>query len=218
MEISENFRQWREEFSDGGGELLDFYQDACNSVPQWLETDHDNIRAFRDELAAHIRDSSVGPFPSETQWGTDEILRDLWFDVFGAESPPGDPYPVPQDRWGRHRMTKYMRDIPTKDTSLVPDTTRRWLAERNITFEILAEYREPSAEREYSRPEPAGFRKRLDELTAAGRRSGPAEGERAAEARTDLLDAKQSYLDTGHTEQAAAVDRILADREPRDEA
>lgn len=108
MEISANFRWWRQTFSDGGGELLDFYQEACNNVPARLETNFHDIRGFRDELAAHIRDSSFGPLPSETQWNTDEILRDLWFDVFGAEPPPGDPYPVPRDRWGRHRMTTYI--------------------------------------------------------------------------------------------------------------
>ncbi|WP_201777959.1 hypothetical protein, partial [Jiangella alkaliphila] len=117
MEISENFREWRQEFSDGGGELRDFYMEACEQVPEWLESNFNDLRGFRDELAAHIRDSSVGPFPSETQWTTDEILRDLWFDVFGAEPPPGDPYPVARERWGRYRMTTYMEDIPTKDTS-----------------------------------------------------------------------------------------------------
>ncbi|WP_026875532.1 hypothetical protein [Jiangella gansuensis] len=217
MEISANFRWWRQTFSDGGGELLDFYQEACNNVPARLETNFHDIRGFRDELAAHIRDSSFGPLPSETQWNTDEILRDLWFDVFGAEPPPGDPYPVPRDRWGRHRMTTYMRDIPTKDTTRVPEATRQWLAARGLTFDDLAAYREPGAEREYSRPEPPGYRQRLAELTAAGRRSGPVEGEHADSARADLLDAKESYLATGHTEQAAGIDKILADREPRDE-
>ena len=217
MQISENFREWRQEFSDGGGELRDFYMEACEKVPEWLESNFNDIRGFRDELAAHIRDSSVGPFPSETQWTTDEILRDLWFDVFGPEPPPGDPYPVPPENWGCRRMTTYMEDIPTKDTSRVPESTRRWLAARGVTFEDLAAYHEPGAEVEYSRPEPPGFRQRLDELTAAGRRSGPAVGERAAEARADLLDAQQSYLDTGHTEQATAIDKILTDREPRDE-
>lgn len=217
MQISENFREWRQEFSDGGGELRDFYMEACESVPEWLESNFNDIRGFRDELAAHIHDSSVGPFPSETQWSTDEILRDLWFDVFGVEPPPGDPYPVPRDRWGRYRMTTYMEDIPTKDTSRVSEATRQWLETRGVTFEDLAAYHQPGAEVEYSRPEPPGFRDRLAELTAAGKRSGPAEGERAGEARADLLDAKRSYLETGHPEQAAAVDRILADREPRDE-
>jgi hypothetical protein len=217
MQISENFRRWRQRFSDGGGELLDYYMEACENVPEWLARNFKDIRGFREELAAHIRDSSVGPFPSETQWTTDEILRDLWFDVFGAEPPPGDPYPVPRERWGRYRMTTYMEDIPTKDTSRVSEAARRWLAARGIEFEDLAAYNEPGAEVDYSRPEPAGFRDRLAELTAAGRRSGPAEGEHAAEARADLLDAKQSYLETGHAEQAAGIDKILADREPRDE-
>ena len=217
MEISKNFRWWRGQFSDGGGELLDLYMEECENVPEWLESNFHDIRGFRDELAAHIRDSSVGPFAYETQWGTDESLRNLWFDVFGAEPPPGDPYPVPQDRWGRHRMTTYMRDLPAADRSRLPESTLRWLAARGVTFEDLAAYREPGTDREYSRPEPPGFRKRLDELTAAGRRNGPAEGEYADEARADLLEAKRSYLDSGHPEQAAAVDKLLADREPRDE-
>ncbi len=191
--------------------------EACEQVPEWLESNFNDLRGFRDELAAHIRDSSEPPHSSETQWTTDEILRDLWFDVFGAEPPPGDPYPVARDRWGRYRMTTYTEDIPTKDTSRVSEPTRQWLAARGVTFEDLAAYKEPGAEVEYSRPEPPGFRQRLDELTAAGRRNGPADGDRVAEARADLLEAKQSYLDTGHEEQAAAVDKLLADREPRDE-
>ncbi|MBB5789911.1 hypothetical protein [Jiangella mangrovi] len=217
MEISENFRRWRQEFSDYGGDLIDFYVEACDNVPAWLDSNHENIRGFRDELAGHIRDSSVGPFPSETQWTTDEYLRNLWFDVFGAEPPQDDPYPVPRERWGRHRMTTYMRDIPYRHPERVRPEALTWLEARGVTIEDLAAYREPGAEVEYSRPEPPGFRDRLAELTAAGKRSGPAEGDRVAEARADLLDAKQSYLETGHTEQAAAVDKILADREPRDE-
>lgn len=217
MEISENFRRWREVFSDGEGELIEYYVEACDDVPGWLATNFNDLRGFRDELAAHIRDSSVGPFPSETQWTTDEYLRDLWFDVFGAEPPPGDPYPVPRERWGRRRMTTYMEDIPYRHPERVRPETRAWLEARGVTLEDVAAYYQPGAEVEYSRPEPPGFRKRLAELTAAGRRSGPAEGERAAEARADLLDARQSYLETGHDEQAAGIDKILADREPRDE-
>ena len=217
MEQTPEFNRWMQVFSDDQDELLDFYYEACESVPRWLETNHNDIRRFREELAAHIRDSSEPAHGSETQWTTDEILRDLWFDVLGAEPPPDDPYPVPRERWGRHRTTKYMRDIPTKDTSRVPEKTRRWLTARNIAFEDLAAYREPGAERDHTRPEPPGFRERLAELTAAGHRSGPVEGEHAAEARADLLDAKQSYLETGHAEQAAGIDKILADREPRDE-
>jgi hypothetical protein len=217
MKQTPEFNRWMQVFSHDQEELLDFYYEACESVPKWLETNHNDIRRFRDELAAHIRDSSEPPYATETQWTTDEILRDLWFDVFGAEPPPGDPYPVPRDRWGRHRMTTYMEDIPTADTARVPEPTRQWLAARGVTFEDLAAYREPGADVEYSRPEPAGFRQRLDELTAAGQRSGPAEGENADEARADLLDAQRSYRETGHDEQADAVDKILADREPRDE-
>ncbi|PZF81779.1 hypothetical protein [Jiangella anatolica] len=217
MEISENFLEWRHEFNDGGGELLEFYMEACETVPEWLESNFNDLQGFRDELAAHIRDSSAGPASYETQWGTDERMRNLWFDVFGAEPPPGDPYPVPRERWGRHRMTTYMRDLQPSHLSRLREATRQWLEARGITAEDLAAYHEPGAEREYSRPEPVGFRQRLAELTAAGRRSGPAEGEYADQARADLLEAKRGYLETGHPEEAAAVDKLLADREPRDE-
>lgn len=217
MEQTPEFDRWMQVFSNDQAELLDMYYDACESVPQWLEANHNDILGFRDELAAHIRDSSEPPYSSETQWTTDEILRNLWFDVFGSEPPPDDPYPVQRERWGRHRMTTYMRDIPYRHPERVRPETRAWLEARGVTIDDLAAYREPGAEVEYSRPEPAGFRKRLDELTAAGRRNGPAEGDGVAEAKADLLEAKQSYLDTGHEEQAAAVDKLLADREPRDE-
>lgn len=217
MEISKNFRRWRGRFSDDGGEALDFYREACETVPEWLESNFHDIRGFREELAAHIRDSSMGPYRADTQWGTDESMRDLWFDVFGAEPPPGDPYPVPAERWGRHRMTTYMEDLPYADLSRVREAVRQWLAARNLTADDLAAYHELGADREYSRPEPPGFRQRLDKLTAAGRRSGPPEGEHAEQARADLLAAKQGYLDTGHPDEAAAVDKILADREPRDD-
>lgn len=219
MELTEAFEEWMQVFADDQAELLDFYYDACDQVPEWLETNHDNIRQFRDELAAHICDSSIGPYPSETQWTTDEILRDQWFDIFGPEPSPGDPYPVPRERWARRRMTTYMRDIPWREPglSLVPEKTQQWLAARGITFDDLAAYREPGAEIEFSRPEPPGYRERLAELTAQGRRSGPVQGEHADRAMAELIDTKQSYLDRGHPGIADAIDKAAADRQPRDE-
>lgn len=172
---------------------------------------------FRDELAAHIRDSSYGPLGSETQWGTDEILRNLWFDVFGVEPPPGDPYPVPPERWARHRRTVYLRNIQWWAPDLVPERTRTWLGARGLTVDDVAAFHEPGADNEFLRPEPAGYRERLAELTAQGLRSGSAEGEYAARARADLLDAKQAYLDSDRPDLAGEVDTILTNREPRDD-
>ncbi len=217
MEISEHFMKWKRRFSNDQAELLDFYFDACEHVPEWLETNHGDIHRFRNELAAHIRDSSYGPLGSETQWSTDEILRDLWFDVFGIDPPPGDPYPVPPERWARNRMTTYMQDIPWKRPDVIPPTNYDWLAARGLTLDDLGAYRQPGAVHDYLRPEPAGYRERLAELTAQGRRSGPSEGEHADRARADLLDAKQSYLDSDRPHLADEVDTILTNREPRDD-
>lgn len=216
MEITEHFLKWKRRFSNDQAELLEFYYEACHNVPEWMATNHDDIHRFHDELAAHIRDSSYGPKSTETQWGTDEILRDLWFDIFGIEPPPDDPYPVPSERWARHRMTKFMRDITWRKPDRIPQPDYDWLAARGLTLDDLGAYREPGAERDYLRPEPPGYRERLAELTAQGRRSGPVEGEHAERARADLRTAKQDYLDTGRRDLADEIDTILTNREPRD--
>lgn len=213
MEQTDLYDHWMNIFFlDPQADLLDFYIEACQKVPTWMETNHDDIHRFRDELAAHIRDSSYGPYPAETQWSTDEILRDLWFDVFGIGPPPGDPYPVPTERWGRHRMTTFLRHFPWQQPDLIQPADRDWLAARNLTLDDLAAYREPGAERDYLRPEPDGYRERLAELTAQGRRSGPAEGSHAQHGRADLLDAKQAYLDQGRPDLADNIDTILTNR------
>lgn len=215
MERTETFNRWmkRVAYID---EVSESYEWNCENARSWLESNRSDVRTFREELAAHIRDSSYAPNPALTQWMHDEHLRNLWFDLFGPEPPPGDPYPVPQERWGRHRMTNYMRDLPPERSGELHAPIHDWLAARGVTFDDLAAYHAPGAERDYSRPEPAGYRKRLAELAAEGRRSGPAEGEHAEAARAELRDTKQMYRDTGHPEAADQIDRIIEDSRPRD--
>lgn len=215
MERTETFNRWMQQaaYMPEVGESYDW---ICHNAQTFLEDDRSDIRTFRDELAAHIRDSSYAPNPAWTQWMHDEHLRDLWFDLFGPEPPPGDPYPVPRERWGRHRMTDYMQGLQWRHPEWMHQPAHDWLAARGVTWDDLAAYHSPGAERDYSRPEPAGYRKRLAELAAEGRRSGPAEGEHAEAARAELRDTKQMYRDTGHPEAADQIDRIIEDSRQRD--
>ncbi len=54
MEQTETFNHWMQVFSNDQAELLDFYYAACEHVPEWLESNHDDIHRFRDDLAENI--------------------------------------------------------------------------------------------------------------------------------------------------------------------
>ncbi|WP_053204586.1 hypothetical protein [Jiangella muralis] len=146
----------------------DMYVEACERAPQRLAEDADgSFRAIRDELAVHVRDSSYPPLPNSSQWATDEWLRDLWYDVFGPEAPPGDPYPVPAGDWGTTRLTTYMLHAVDEDEEGSSAGAAAWLAARALTARGV--YDAISAET-VRRPEPDGYADRLRRLADAGLR------------------------------------------------
>ncbi|TDC51880.1 hypothetical protein E1212_10755 [Jiangella ureilytica] len=143
------------------------YIEACERVPAWLAEGKQEIIDFRDELAVHIRDSSYPALPSMTQWGTDEWLRDLWFDAFGPDTPPGDPYPVPAADWGTTRLTPYMLHAVDEDDEGSSEGAAAWLAQRDLTAQGV--YGAFSHEM-IRRPEPADYADHLRRATEAGLR------------------------------------------------
>lgn len=144
------------------------YVAGVDKAASWA--DDPSFTTFRDELAAHIRESS---FPvgtgSDRQWTAEEELRDVYYDVFGPEPAPGDPYPVDRETWGRHRLTAYMLDGIGTDEATASDGAARWLAARGLTLDAIVAGHDDPASTEY-RPEPAGYQAHLDRLTRAGRR------------------------------------------------
>lgn len=146
---------------------LKLYIEACERVPAWLAENNQGLIGFRDELATHIRDSSYPPRPNSSQWATDEWLRDLWFDAFGPEPAPGDPYPVPADHWGRVRLTDYMLHAVDEDEEGGSDGARVWLAARGLTAQGVYDAISGDTVR---RPEPADYADRLVRLSEAGLR------------------------------------------------
>ncbi|PZF79603.1 hypothetical protein [Jiangella anatolica] len=151
------------------------YIEACEEVPEMLADDDDgSYRAFRDEFAVHIRDSSYAPWSeSDSQWITDEWLRNVWFDAFGPEPPPGDPYPVPAKDWGRRRLTPYMLHAVRRRPEVSSPGAPAWLEARGLTFEDVAAGVEWSATAQSPsfRPAPEGWLERLHDLTARGLRA-----------------------------------------------
>ncbi|TDE09078.1 hypothetical protein [Jiangella asiatica] len=144
----------------------DFYVEGCESVERWENDSEskDRFAAFRDELAAHIRDSSDRPLGRrESQWRNDEWLRNLWYDLFGPEPAPGDPYPVPPDDWGRRRYTPYMEYGVSDRAEDGTEPERAWLAARGLTHGDLR----PGAS---TRPQPEDYQERLERLTREGAR------------------------------------------------
>lgn len=162
-ERTENLRLWIGNWFDDSGDP-DSYVEGCDRAAEWL-VDPDqgaNFRAFRDELAAHIRDSSLRSLAGdEPQWNDDEWHRNLYYDLFGPDAPPDDPYPVPAEDWGRTRDTPYLFWLP-KTADRLSESNKAWLARRGLTY----------ADREgnHRRPEPAGYQERLERLTREGAR------------------------------------------------
>ena len=171
---SENFKAY---FRNGFGmanSLQEFYIEACEEVPEMLADDDDgSYRAFRDEFATHIRDSSFSPLPKSSQWITDEWLRNVWYDAFGPEPAPGDPYPVPAEDWGRRRLTDYMLHAVNQTPEVSSPGAPAWLEARGLTFEDVAAGIEYSATAQSVsfRPAPEGWLERLHDLTERGLRA-----------------------------------------------
>ena len=150
------------------------YIEACDDVPEQLADDPDgDFHAFRDEFAAHIRDSSYSPWSAgDSQWITDEWLRNVWYDAFGPEPAPGDPYPVPPEDWGRRRLTPYMLHGVRRNPASGSSGVASWLEARGLTAEDIAAGVELSvtAFSVSFRPAPEGWLERLHDLTERGLR------------------------------------------------
>ncbi len=179
MPISRNFKAF---FSSGFGMATyepSFYVEACEEAPEMLANDTTgNYRAFRDEFAAHIRDSSFAP-PSEgdTQWMTNEWLRNIWYDAFGPEPPPGDPFAVPQEHWGHRRLTDYMVYAVNETPEFSSPGAPAWLEARGLTFADVNAAVELSATQSVGfRSAPEGWLEHLKQLTDRGLRE-PQPGE-----------------------------------------
>lgn len=166
---SENFRGWFGTWFSDISQEVDTYLTGCETARRWLADDAAGFAEFRHELAAHIRDSSYPPPRGESQWSTDEWLRDIWYDVFGPDSPAGDPYPVSAGHWGRVRLTSYMlHAVDDRDSS---PGTAEWLARRGLTASgIYAAFSTPVTQMLNVRPQPGDFADRLRRLTVAGLR------------------------------------------------
>ena len=167
IERSANFKAWFGWFSDTSQEPAT-YIDGCERVPGWLAEGNRDFLAFRDELATHIRESSYPPLPNSSQWTTDEWLRSIWYDVFGPDAPPGDPYPVDAEDWGRIRLTPYMLHAVDEDDEGGSDGAADWLARRGLT--AAGVYNAPAGTMVNFRPEPADYAEHLRRATEAGLR------------------------------------------------
>ena len=163
-EVTENVRQWLGSWFGDDDSDPDGYVEGCDLAPGW-ENDPElaeSFGRFRDELAAHIRDSSLRSLAgSEPQWNHDEWLRNLYYDLFGPDAPPEDPYPVPADDWGRTRYTPYLFWM-TKVADRLSEANKAWLAKRGLTHD--------QRDGSHRRPEPADYQERLERLTREGAR------------------------------------------------
>ena len=149
----------------------DLYIEACESMDAWLTRGDDRIPGYRDELAAHLRDSSYPPLPHTSQWETDEWLRDTWYDAFGPEPTPGDAYPVPAADWGHVRLTPYMLHAVDEDPEQSSDGAPAWLERRGLTpADVDAAVSLPADQAPHLRPAPDDWFDHLRRLTDDGRR------------------------------------------------
>ncbi|PSL01552.1 hypothetical protein CLV30_11340 [Haloactinopolyspora alba] len=163
---TENLRLWVGNWFDDQGDP-ETYVEGCDTAPEWLADDTDDFRSFRDELAAHIRDSSHKPLAgNEPQWINDEWLRNLHYDLFGPEPPPGDAYPVAPERWGRARWTPYLLHNVGRSDETSGEGAPAWLRARGLTYADI----DSAPDSEHFRPEPDGYQERLERLTREGAR------------------------------------------------
>ena len=164
---SEAFRGWLGTWFGDVSQDVAGYIEGCEKAPTWLAENRDDFRAFRDELAVHIRESSYPPLPNSSQWMTDEWLRDLWYDTFGPDAPPGDPFPVPAEAWGTTRLTIYMLHAVDEDEEDGSDGASEWLAARGLDAKAVYDAISTATQR---RPEPADYAEHLRRATEAGLR------------------------------------------------
>lgn len=173
---SEHFLGWLGAWFDNTGEPQP-YIDGCERVPKWLAEKNEGFLAFTDELAVHIRESSYPSRRNETQWSTDEWLRSIYYDIFGPADAPGDPYPVPPDRWGRVRFTSYMLHGVDDEPEWSSPGATAWLTQRGLTHEgVHGAYSLPRQPMQNVRPQPSDYIDHLERLTTAGLRE-PQPGE-----------------------------------------
>jgi hypothetical protein len=172
---SENFTEY---FGGGLGladETPEAYIEACEEASAMLSDDEDgSFHAFRDEFAQHIRESSYPPHRvADSQWITDEWLRNVWYDAFGPEPPAGDPYPVPAEDWGRRRRTPYMMYAVNQRPELSSPGVPDWLEARGLTFDDVNAGVGVSLTGQFAsaRPAPEGWLERLHDLTERGLRT-----------------------------------------------
>lgn len=152
------------------------YVEGCELAPAWRTDPSSPVHAFRVELAAHVRDSSYPPPEDESQWSSDEVLRGLWYDVFGAEPVPDDPFPVPPEAWGRDRVSWYLLLGVGADKYYSSPGAPAWLAARGLSFESVAAVKElRRAGGAQPRPAPQNWAEHLDALSRAGRRKARAD-------------------------------------------
>lgn len=168
---SDNFMRYLRTWFDDL-QMPDAYVEACEKLPGWLADEADTtIAPFRDELAAHLRDSSFPPAEDETQWSSDEWLRRLWYDTFGPEAPPEDPFPLPARDWGHTTVTTYMIYAVGSGPEDSSPGAAAWLKRRGLTHDDVRAAKE--AVRSGTAPwraEPPEWQDHLDRLVADGRR------------------------------------------------
>ncbi|WP_106535520.1 hypothetical protein [Haloactinopolyspora alba] len=108
---------------------------------------------------------------------TDEWLRNVWYDAFGPEPAPGDPYPVPAEDWGHRRLTDYMLHAVNETPELSSAGAPAWLETRGLTFADISAAVDLSATQSVGfRSAPEGWLEHLKDLTDRGLRE-PQPGE-----------------------------------------
>jgi len=174
-------RRFREAFGTGFGiadDVPSIYVECIEESPAKLARGDERYLQFKEEFAAHIRDSSFPPpYEGDTQWMTDEWLRNIWYDAFGPEPLPGDPFPVPHKDWGRRRLADYMIYAVNETPEFNSPGAPAWLEARGLTFADVNAAVELSATQSVGfRSAPEGWLEHLKQLTDRGLRE-PQPGE-----------------------------------------